>query len=470
MGRGSKSCRKGKKVEEEVHQSPATTGSEIPIDGLATTCITPDLDPEVLLSLESWFAKKSKILTAQMDAYTGSFQGMIDSLGQLLKSLEVVVTRDAKGREPVEKVGYTDTHFDKNSRSSNATLPNYSLLNNLNLKSVLHAATAPALATTLQHGADILKSVAFEKYDGTKDYNLIHDWLYTFEAYWRIFSMSETDKVNFAILHLKGSAAMFWQKYEYRAQQGKEKLVLTWEDFRDLIMQSFLPHNYVDQIRTEWRLLRQNNNSVRQYVEQFESCLLKIPDFVNEAEQVHHFLFGLNKDIRQDVKATKPTTLADAIFQAEVVEEKVRTKKIAMHSYVNGMKGGERPPQNKNRQNEVSTPEIVRQLGASKPNRKLQEFQHFKRLTDKEKVEYRKLGMCYGCKETGHTTFNCPNKIETQRNTPEGEKTKEKKVITLPAFKKAEGEDCTTEKQMIEGFSDQDLLNMRYGVVMVKRS
>jgi len=62
------------------------------------------------------------------------------------------------------------------------------------------------------------------------------------------------------------------------------------------------------------------------------AVLIKVPDIVDESEQVHHFLVGLRGEIRQEVKGTKTTTLADAIFQAQIIKEKLQSKKDIIFS------------------------------------------------------------------------------------------------------------------------------------------
>lgn len=291
---------------------------------------TTEIDLETSQSQEIRLAKDSGALKAQIDDYAERVQGMVLDLKGLLERLQALKKEESLNKLVNCKVTRSIEEVDTFENRASTAPPNSSRLNGLSLNSTPRTSFTPLA----HHGSSILNSITFERYDGNKDFNIIHDWLYAFEAYWKIINIPEEDKVKFAALHIRGAAAIIWCKHTVRAQQGHETMISNWEQFRNWIMHNFLPYNYVDQTRTEWRNLKQNNNTVQLYVEQFENCLLKVPDTVDESEQVHHFLVGLRRDIRQEVKVTKPATLADATFQAEVVEEKLRIKKTVI-SHVN---------------------------------------------------------------------------------------------------------------------------------------
>lgn len=432
---------------------------------------TTDIDLESSQSIEIRLAKDSGALKTQIDDYAERVEGMVLHLKGILERL-----RALKNEEPTNKsVNCTITHSLQEvdtleNRASNAPPNSTPRLNSLSLNSTPRASFAP-----LAHqGPSILNSITFERYDGNKDFNIIHDWLYAFEAYWKIITIPEVDKVKFAVLHLRGAAAIIWCKHNVRSQQGHETMISNWGQLRNWIMHNFLPHNYVDQTRTEWRNLRQNNNTVQLYVEQFESCLLKVPDTVDESEQVHHFLIGLRRDIRQEVKVTKPATLEDAIFQAEVVEEKLRSKKTTI-SQVNKNKE-EKHSRSKKESKEFATLDYLTLMCTPKITKQVQ----FKWLTDKETDEYRKLGMCYVCKKPGHTTFKCPEKVERQRtNALKSQSSQEMVegisvedvdyVKSIKVSKNSPDENTTREKEHTESISEYDLLRMRYGILNVRQ-
>ena len=455
--------RKWNKKAKQLNRSrPLSGASEKPPCQDRVEGYTTDIDLDSSQSLEIRLSAETGALKAQIDDYAEKVQGMVLNLQGLLERLQALKndkptnkTFNCKITQLLEEV---DTLENRESHASQNT----SRLNSLSLNSTPRA----SFATLAHRCPSILNSITFERYDGKKDFNIIHDWLYAFEAYWKITTTPEENKVKFAVLHLRGAAAIIWCKHIVRAQQGHETTINNWEKFRNWIMHNFLPHNYVEQTRTEWRNLRQNDNTVQLYVGQFESCLLKVPDTVDESEQVHHFLIGLRRDIRQEVKIIKPATLADAIFQAEVVEEKLRSKKTII-SPVNGFKE-EKQSRSKKKSEEFTTLDYLTLMCTPKLTKQVQ----FKWLTDKEKNEYRKLGMCYVCKKPGHTTFKCPEKVERQRSnahksqspqeTLEGnsvENVEIAKSIKVP--KNSLDEDTTREKKPTESISEYDVFSTR---------
>lgn len=69
----------------------------------------------------------------------------------------------------------------------------------------------------------------------------------------------------------------------------------------------------MDQTRTMGRSVKQNNATVQQCVEHFESSLLKKSDIAENSEQVHHFLnkrnilFYVNEGKQENYSQTKNT-------------------------------------------------------------------------------------------------------------------------------------------------------------------
>lgn len=452
--------RKWNKRAKQLDRSrPLSKVSEKPPSQDRVEEYTPGINLQASQSLDICLVRDSGSLRAQIDDYAERIQGMVLNLKGLLQRLQAVKEEESTSKNVNSKITHSLEEIDKlDTRDSNAK-------HGLSLNSNSRAGLTPLIS----QGSSILNSIKFERYNGTKDFNIIHDWLYAFEAYWKIIPILEEDKVKFAVLHLRGAAAIIWCKHIVRAQQGHETMISNWEQFRNWIMHNFLPYNYVYQTRTEWRNLGQNNNTVQQYVEQFENCLLKVPDIVDESEQVHHFLIGLRRDIRQEVKVTKPTTLADAIFQAEIIEEKLQSKKNSI-SHVNENKEGKNS-RSKKKSKELNTLDYLTLMCTPKQVQ-------FKWLTDKEKDEYRKLGMCYVCKKPGHTTFKCPEKVERQRSNAiksyqeivEGNPIEDiDNIKIIQGSKNSLDGDTTREKECTESISEYDLLRMRYGILNVRQ-
>ncbi|KAG0557023.1 hypothetical protein KC19_11G096600 [Ceratodon purpureus] len=417
MGRTKR--RWNKKAKQLNRSRPASDVSEtLPGQGQVEGC-TIDIDVESSQSLEIRLAKDSVALKAQIDDYAEKVEGMVLNLKGLLERLQTLKNEVPKNKSVNCMITHSLQEVDTlENRTCNAPPNSTPRLNNLSLNLTPRFGFAP-----LAHqGPSILNSITFERYDGNKDFKTIHDWLYAFDAYWNIITIPEEDKVKFAALHLRGAAAIIWCKHNVRAQQGHETMISNWGQFRNWIMHNFLPHNYVDQTRTEWRNLRQKNNTVQLYVEQFENCLLRVPDTVDESEQVHHFLIGLRRDIRQEVKVTKPATLAEAVFQAEVVEEKLCSKKTTISQM------------NKNKEEKHSR-------------------------SKKEPKEFATLD---------YLTLMCTPKI-TKKEMVEGSSVEGVDYVeSIKVSKNSPDKNTTRGKEPTDSISEYDLLRMRYGILNAK--
>lgn len=84
----------------------------------------------------------------------------------------------------------------------------------------------------------------------------------------------------------------------------------TWDEFRILVLNKFIPTDHIRRSRDKLRRLRQNA-SVSNYLAEFRNCILTIND-MSEGELLDHFVLGLKSDVKLEVVKTPVAGFKDA--------------------------------------------------------------------------------------------------------------------------------------------------------------
>ncbi|XP_070041619.1 uncharacterized protein [Nicotiana tomentosiformis] len=107
----------------------------------------------------------------------------------------------------------------------------------------------------------------------------------------------ETNRVDFAVFQMTGSAKRWWRDYMLTRPVGSP--ALTWEQFSQLCMEKFLPITLKEDFRRQFERLQQGIMTVAQYETRFvdlaRHAVLLLPI---ERERVRSFIDGLTYPIR----------------------------------------------------------------------------------------------------------------------------------------------------------------------------
>lgn len=141
----------------------------------------------------------------------------------------------------------------------------------------------------------------------------VDDWIRALEqqfAYYDAAFVDEGARIKFAVAYLDGPAAMWWGTLVPKPT--------TWVLFVERLHDRFRPVQASMVARQKLGKMRQIG-SVSAYASAFQTVLTPISD-MGDADQVHHFVNGLTEHIRRRVWEKHPTSLAQAIEFAAMVE------------------------------------------------------------------------------------------------------------------------------------------------------
>lgn len=225
-------------------------------------------------------------------------------------------------------------------------------------------------------GTATLKPIAPPIFRGNKRDD-VDAWLIQLERNLECFAQNynENQRITYASQRFEDNAQQWWC---YREATNP---ITTWEAFKAAMKKEFKDSNATQNARDRLDKCRQTG-PVTEYAARFRRILRDIPN-MSEESIIWNFKKGLKADnVKALVQAHNPTTLEDAIEYADSLDS----------SFFTGRKSLRRP-QTTQPSTPPTTPMDIDNVNL-RPTRD----------------ECRQQGLCYYCKEPGHTLSNCPKR------------------------------------------------------------
>lgn len=142
----------------------------------------------------------------------------------------------------------------------------------------------------------------------------VEEWLDDVEKQQRYFHIPEGEKVESAVMLLKGHAAHWWSTLA-----GKGEATDVWAEFASKLKEMFQPISSVDKARTALDNCVQGSRSVQWYTDQFNRWMAFLPR-MDPDDQKHRYITNLNPTIQKEVLKAKAKNLQEAIHAAVTAE------------------------------------------------------------------------------------------------------------------------------------------------------
>ena len=122
------------------------------------------------------------------------------------------------------------------------------------------------------------------------------DWLCDITFQIESANVAPANYVTFAMYHLRGSAAQWWESHRRTLPTGT---VTTWEEFQTAFRARHIPQGLMYQKKKEFSKLTQGKMTVEEYQRKFLDLSRYAEDDVNtDARKQERFLEGLHPDLR----------------------------------------------------------------------------------------------------------------------------------------------------------------------------
>ncbi|GKV24657.1 hypothetical protein SLEP1_g34241 [Rubroshorea leprosula] len=170
-----------------------------------------------------------------------------------------------------------------------------------------------------------------QRFDGIAGFEQVGSWITEVEQGFYLLHVSDDLKVNVGSFMLAGKALTWWVSY-MKLHQGEPELS-TWDGFKKVFMQEYIPDSRRRELQREFADLKQGSGIVEQYKEEFDRYLPFVGSQVaDEQAKADRFLWGLNSDIYLAVNQFKPATYREAADRA-IDQEKAmaRVKSSGQH-------------------------------------------------------------------------------------------------------------------------------------------
>ncbi|KAK1642659.1 hypothetical protein QYE76_060464 [Lolium multiflorum] len=147
------------------------------------------------------------------------------------------------------------------------------------------------------------------------------DWLRTIENNLEVAAVGEQEKVLLATHFLSGPARAWWENV--KAMQAEDH-VITWEEFTTKFRKAHIPTGLIKMKRDEFFNLKQNNSSVVDYLDKFNTLARYAPqDTDTDEKKRDRFMNGLHEEI-QSILVAVPYADLEALVDAAIMVESKR--------------------------------------------------------------------------------------------------------------------------------------------------
>ncbi|GAU50740.1 hypothetical protein TSUD_99100 [Trifolium subterraneum] len=231
--------------------------------------------------------------------------------------------------------------------------------------------------------------------------SVAREWIQRMSGILDSMECTELEKVTFATRFLRGAACDWWEGD--RAYMTASQMEVTWDNFRRLFINHYIPESYRLTMERELIELKQGNKSVAEYTARFNELVRYVADgddAPTEAWKIKKYRFGLRADIAHDVSMQQVASLGELIqksYHAESSLEAVRKERFEVNQ--KRRDSGKYKEQLKPR----GSPNKGKQGSSQRPQQSCSECG----LPHSGECMKGK-GVCYHCRQPGHYKNECP--------------------------------------------------------------
>ncbi|XP_070011261.1 uncharacterized protein [Nicotiana sylvestris] len=162
-------------------------------------------------------------------------------------------------------------------------------------------------------------------FKGVHDAQEVENFLWHLENYFKYDRvMDDEAKINTAVLYPLETVMPWWRRKMADMDKGL-CTISTWDQFKAEFKRQFFPNNVLYEARLKFRELKQTW-SIRNYVKEFTTLMLQIPNLTND-DLLFHFMDGLRNWDKQELQCRQVTDIDQAIVEAESL---IMSKAMAM--------------------------------------------------------------------------------------------------------------------------------------------
>ncbi|GJR88071.1 putative reverse transcriptase domain-containing protein [Tanacetum coccineum] len=160
-----------------------------------------------------------------------------------------------------------------------------------------------------------------KEYDGKGGAIVLTRWIEKMENVIDNSRCAENQKVRYAASSLVNKALTWWDT-QVQARGREAAMVMTWNDFKTLMVEEFCPSNEIEKLENEFWNYKMVGANHAAYTDRFHELAKLVPHLVTpESSRIKRYIAGLAPEIRGILRATQPTTIQNAILRAGILTD-----------------------------------------------------------------------------------------------------------------------------------------------------
>lgn len=165
-------------------------------------------------------------------------------------------------------------------------------------------------------------------FDGRGDPAEAEEWIRALERIFKFLRCNDQERLLCMSFQLKGSADHWWEARQ-KIYTPEQLQGLTWEEFKEILYEKYIPRSYRKQKEAEFTNLKQGKKTVLEYDRMFCDLARYAPEKVDTDEKMSElFRAGLRQDIRVILASQGGLSYPESLNRALDMEMAMQPEKM----------------------------------------------------------------------------------------------------------------------------------------------